>query len=87
MVFIYLFIYSFIRIMNTITTASDCLWFVTLTNLMNLTLLMGAAMLCVSLADVSLHRRSRFSPAFKRCRLSRGTGRQSRLSADIGRES
>ena len=30
---------------------------------------------------------SRLSPAFKRCRLTRGTGRRSRLSADIGRES
>ena len=37
----------------------------------------------VSLASVSHHR---LSPAFERCRLSRGTGRRSRLSADIGRE-
>ena len=52
------------RIVNINTSAIRGLWYVTLTNLMNLTLLTGDAMLCrpkvlntVSLAGVSYHRR------------------------------
>ena len=71
-------------IININTTAIDCLWFVTLQTSRSLRALPCCA---VSLAGVSRHRRSRLSPAFKRCRLPRGTGRRSRLSADIGRES
>ena len=81
-------------IININTSAIRGLWYVTLTNLMDLTLLTGDAILrrpkilnTVSLASVSHHRQSRLSPAFNCGRLSRGTGQQSRLSADIGIES
>ena len=78
--FSYYFMSYFVKI-NINTTAIDCHWFDTLQASRSSRVPPCCA---VSLAGVSRHRQSRFSSAFKRCRLPRGMGR---LSADIGGES